>query len=73
MLAYTSQLYAESMAMCPTVLYTPYATSSEGGTGDIITFVQFKEGSLLSETFVDAESSDKSNDDSIMPPLISKE
>ena len=42
-------------------------------TGDIITFAQFKEGDLLSETHNDEESGDESYDDSIMPPLLSKE
>ena len=43
-LAYTSQPYAEVMAMCSAVLYTPYDISSREQTGDIITFSQFKEG-----------------------------
>ena len=42
-------------------------------TGDIITFTWFEEGGLLSETWEDAESGDKSNDNSIMPPLLSEE
>ena len=37
MLSYTSQTYAEVMAICPAVSYTPYATSSRGETGDILT------------------------------------
>ena len=49
-LAYTSQLYSEFVAMCPAVSYAPYATSSRGESGDIITFAQFEEGCLLSET-----------------------
>ena len=36
-------------------------------------FTQFEEGGLLSETRDDAESSDKSDVNSIMPPLIGKE
>ena len=36
-------------------------------------FTQFEEGNLLSETREYAESGDQSNDDSIMPPLLSKE
>ena len=59
------------MAMRPVVLYMPCATSLRGGTGDIITFAKFEEGGLLSETRDDTESSDKSEEDSIMPPLIS--
>ena len=42
-------------------------------TGDIITFTQFEEGNILSKTRNDAESGDKYYDDSIMPPLLSKE
>ena len=42
-------------------------------TGDIITFVQFEEGDLLYETCDNAEISVKSDDNLIMPPLISKE
>ena len=53
--------------------YTTYAISSEEQTVDIITFTQFEEGNLLSETFDDAKSGDKFYDDSIMPPLISEE
>ena len=36
-------------------------------------FAQFEEGNLLSETRKNAESGDESDDDSIMPPLLSKE
>ena len=42
-------------------------------TGNIITFTQFEEGNLLSETRNDAESSEESNKDSIIPPLLIKE
>ena len=45
--------------MRPSVTYTPCATSSREQTGDIITFTQFEEGNLLSETSNDAESSEK--------------
>ena len=41
--------------MRPAMSYIPYATSSRGETGDIITFAQFEEGGLLSETHKDAE------------------
>ena len=61
------------MSMHLDVTYTPYATSSRGGTGDIITFTQFEKGGLLSESCDDAESGDKSDDDSTMLPLISEE
>ena len=36
--------------MRPAVTYTPYATSSKEKTGDVITFAQFEEGGLLTET-----------------------
>ena len=73
MLAYTSQPYSEAVDMRPDVTYTPYATSSREKTGNIITFAQFEEGGLLSETCDDAKSGDESDDNSIMPQLISEE
>ena len=39
----------------------------------MITFEQFEEGNILTEARNDAESCDESNDDSIMPPLLSEE
>ena len=45
----------------------------EGKTSDIITFTQFEEGDILNKNRNDAESGDESDDDSIMPPLLSKE
>ena len=65
-LAYTSRPYSEVMAMRPAVTYTPYATSSKEKTGDVITFEQFEEGNILTETRNDAESSDGSDNESIM-------
>ena len=65
-LSYTSQPYVEAMAMRPTVTYTPYATSSKERTGDIITFTQFEEGDLISETCNDTESDDEYDSESIM-------
>ena len=65
-LSYTSRPYAEAMEMRPAVTYTPYATSSKEQTGDIITFAQFEEGNLLSETCNDTESGDESDSKSIM-------
>ena len=65
-LSYTSRPYAEAMAMRPAVTYTPYATSSKEKTGDAITFAQFEEGDLISETRNDTESGDKSESESIM-------
>ena len=72
-LSYMPQPYSKDMAVRPSVTYAPCATSSREKTGDIITFAQFEEGYLLSETHNDAESGDKSDDSSIMPPLISEE
>ena len=78
-LAYTSRPYSEVMDMRSSVTYTPCATYLRGKTGDIITFAQFEEGNISSETNSpsdicnDAESNEKSDDDSIIPPLISKE
>ena len=71
-LSYTSQPYSQVLAMHPYVSYIPYAISLKEQTGDIITLVKFEEGGLLYETRDDAESGDKSDNNSIMPPLISK-
>ena len=65
-LSYMSQPYAEAMTMRPAVTYTPYATSSKEQTGDVITFTQFEEGNLLSETRNDTESGDEYDSESIM-------
>ena len=65
-LSYTSQPYAEAMAMRPAMTYTPYVTSSKEQTGDVITFAHFEEGNLLSETRNDTESGEKSDSESIM-------
>ena len=54
------------MAMRVSVTYTPYATSSREQTGDVITFAQFEEGDLLSETRYNTESDVKSDGESIM-------
>ena len=48
------------MAMRPAVTYTLYATSSKEQTGNVITFAQFEEGNLLTETRNNAESCDES-------------
>ena len=45
-LSYTLQPYSEAMAMRLEVTYTPYATSSKGQTGDVVTFAQFEEGNI---------------------------
>ena len=65
-LPYTSRTYSEAMAMHLAVTYTPYATSSKEQTGDVITFTQFEEGKLLTETRNDTESGDESDNKSIM-------
>ena len=72
-LSYTSQPYSEAMAMRPSATYTPCATSSREQTGNIITFTQFEEGNILIKTCNDEESGKESNDDSIIPPLLSEE
>ena len=61
------------MSVCPSVTYTPYATSSKEKTVDIITFAQFEGEDLLYETREYAESSEESDDDSILPQLLRKE
>ena len=48
------------------VTYTLYATSYKEQNGNVITFAQFEEGTLLTETRKDTESGDKSNSESIM-------
>ena len=65
-LSYISRTYAEAMTMLPTVTYTPYATSSKEQTANVITFAQFEEGDLLTETRNDTESGDKYNSKSII-------
>ena len=52
--------------MHPTVTYTPHAKSSKEQTGDVITFTQFEEENLVTETRNDTESGDESNNESIM-------
>ena len=66
--------------MQPNVSYTPCDTSSRRETSNIITFAQFEEGSLLSETYNllsetcdNTKSGNESDDNSSLPPLISKE
>ena len=59
--------------MRPSVIYKPYAKSSKVKTGDIIMFTHFEEGNILTKNCDDAEIGDKSDDDSIMPPLMSQE
>ena len=52
--------------MRPAVTYTLYATSSREKTGDVITFAQFEEGDILTDTRNDAESGDESDSESLM-------
>ena len=59
--------------MRPYVTYTLCATSLKEKTVNIITFTQFEEGNSPSETRNNLKSGDESDDDSIMPPLLSKE
>ena len=59
--------------MIPSVTYTFCAKSLTKKTGDIIMFTQFEEGNILSKNRNDTESGDESDDNSIIPPLLSKE
>ena len=45
------------------VTYTLYATFSKEKNGDVITFAQFEEGNILTETRNDAEIDDESDDE----------
>ena len=65
-LTYTSRPYSEAMVMRPEATYTPYATSPKEQTGNVITFTQFEEGNVLTETRNNAESGDESDNESIM-------
>ena len=71
-LEYTSQQYAESMAMKPGVLWIPYATYSKRKNSNIITFTQFEEGVLLLESCNGMRSGDKSDEDLNLPALVSE-
>ena len=48
------------------VTYTSCATSLREQTGDIITFMQFEEGNILTKARNDAEIGDESDDNAIM-------
>ena len=52
--------------MRPIVTYTLYAMSYKEQTGNVITFVQFEEGEILTKTRNDTESGDESDNESIM-------
>ena len=54
------------MAMHPAVTYTPYATSSKEKIGNVITFAQFEEGNILTETCNNGESCEESDSKSLM-------
>ena len=54
------------------MLYVPYATSPKEKIGDIITFTQFEEGNLLSESHNGTKSGDKYDDYSTLPQLNSE-
>ena len=72
-LAYTSRPYSEDIAMHPFVKYTPCATYLREQTDNIITFTHFEDGNILTKTRNDAEIGEKSDDDSIIPLLLSEE
>ena len=61
------------MALLLAISYIPCATSSKEKTGYIITFTQFEEEDLLYKTRDNSGRGDKSDDNSIVPPLISEE
>ena len=46
--------------------YEFHLLNSPPQTGDVITFAQFEEGDLISETLKDTESDDESDSESIM-------
>ena len=52
--------------MRPAVNYNPYARSSKEQTGDVITFAQFEEGNILTDTRNYTESGDKSDSESFI-------
>ena len=52
--------------MCPVVTYTLYATSSKEQTGHVITFAQFEEGNIWTDTRNNAESGDEFDSESIL-------
>ena len=54
------------MAMRPAVTYTLYVASLKEKNGDVITFAQFEEENILTETHNDAESDEESDSESLM-------
>ena len=65
-LTYKPRPYSEAMVMRLAVTYILYATSLKEETGDVITFTQFEEGKICTETRNDVENGDKSANESIM-------
>ena len=65
-LSYTSRPYSEATAVRPEVTYTLYVMSLKEKTGNVITFAQFEEGNILTETLNAAESGDESDSKSLM-------
>ena len=55
------------------VSYTPYTTYLKEKPGDITKLSQSEEGNIWSETSDNSESGDKSDNNSIIPPLLTKE
>ena len=55
-----------TMVMLLEVTYTLYETYSKEQTGNVITFTQFEEGNISTETRNDTESGDESNSKSLM-------
>ena len=55
------------------VTYKPCGTSLREQTSNIIMSAQFEKGNILTKTRNDAESDEESDDNSIMPPLMSEE
>ena len=58
------------MAMRSYVSYIPYYTSSKEQTGNIITFTQFEEEDLLSETHNNTKSGNKYDDNTTLALII---
>ena len=65
-LPYTSRPYSEAMAMRLSVMYISYGTFLREQADDIITFAQFEEENILTKNRNNAESSDESDNESIM-------
>ena len=61
------------MAMRASAKYSPCATSLNEQNGNRITFTQFEEKNLISDTRNDAEGGEESDDNPIIPPLLSEE